>query len=141
MFLRSHIYLKCELLLLTSDPHAILYLYICTCCHSSRAPPPFFLYFLFSLRMIEIHSIRMKTKKKQALSLASFYVYARICSIFSSTSSVKSQSRLCGNFFGSLKTGVSHRLANHFFEFHRKRFRTLIPCHDRSICIPFFTIP
>ncbi|MEK4950457.1 NAD(P)H-hydrate epimerase [Bacillus sp. FSL W8-1127] len=29
-----------------------------------------------------------------------------------------SQSRLCGNFFGSLKIDVSHRLANHFFEFH-----------------------
>ncbi|OXB94931.1 hypothetical protein [Parageobacillus galactosidasius] len=29
-----------------------------------------------------------------------------------------SQSRFCGNFFGSLKTGVSHRLANHFFEFY-----------------------
>ena len=31
---------------------------------------------------------------------------------------IVSQSRFCGNFFGSLKTGVSHRLANHFFEFY-----------------------
>ena len=31
---------------------------------------------------------------------------------------IVSQSRLCGNFFGSLKIDVSHRLANHFFEFH-----------------------
>jgi len=31
---------------------------------------------------------------------------------------IESQSRLCGNFFGSLKIDVSHRLANHFFEFH-----------------------
>jgi hypothetical protein len=50
-----------------------------------------------------------------------------------------SQSRLCGNFFDSLKKEVSHRLANHFLNFIRKRFWTLISSHDGRICIPFFT--
>jgi hypothetical protein len=53
---------------------------------SCKAPPSSFVYFRGKQEKSFISSYRHK--KEASLLLASFYVYARICSIFSSTSSV-----------------------------------------------------